>query len=205
MAVSDSDTSSTPTFSQLVFSDFMRYESGRTPSWYQVVTRSLTMTGLVASVIVRAQQSLWHSGHIRLAWILRSVGIVLVGADFAPGMTIGTGLYLPHPVGVVIGNGLRIGNNVMLAQGVTVGLRTANRDEPAEYATICDGATIWSHATIVGCVRIGENSEIGANSLVVADVPDNAIVVGVPARKIGEVDPEHPPQSGTNTLAPAPQ
>jgi serine O-acetyltransferase len=116
-------------------------------------------------------------------------------------MTIGTGLYLPHPVGIVIGNGLQIGNNVMLAQGVTAGVRTANRDEPVDFPTICDGATVWSHATIVGGVRIGENSEVGANSLVVADVPDNAIVVGVPARKIGEVDRQHPPQSGTTALA----
>jgi serine O-acetyltransferase len=200
MSVSDSDTDSTPTFTQLVFSDLMRYESGKPPSWYRVVSSSITMTGMIASVILRAQQCLFDSGHIRLAWILRTVGIVLVGADFAPGMKIGTGLYLPHPVGIVIGNGLQIGNNVMIAQGVTAGVRSANRGVPQEYPTICDGATVWSHATIVGGVRIGENAEIGANSLVVADVPDNAIVVGVPARKIGEVDPANLPQSGISTV-----
>lgn len=198
MAVSDSDVGATLTFSQLVFSDFNRYQPERSPSWIRVLAQCLPMTGMAASIILRAQQCLWRSGHIRLAWILRSVGVVLVGADFAPGMTIGTGLALPHPVGIVIGNGLRIGNNVMLAQGVTAGVRSASLDE---YPTICDGATVWSHATIVGAVRIGENSEIGANSLVVADVADNAIVVGVPARKIGDVDPEHHPQGLTNTLA----
>lgn len=191
------DRSETPpsrSFTELVFSDYMRYEPERPASWLSVLSSCLTMTGMVASIIVRAQQCLFRSGHARAAWLLRSVGIVLVGADFAPCESIGTGLYLPHPVGIVFGNGIHIGNDVMIAQGVTAGLRTANRGEPAEYPTICDGATIWSHATVVGGIRIGRNSEVGANSLVVADVPDNAIVVGVPARKIGEVDPDHPPQ-----------
>jgi serine O-acetyltransferase len=132
---------------------------------------------------------------------LRTVGVVLVGADFTPGMTIGTGLYLPHPVGIVIGNGLQVGNNVMIAQGVTAGVRNADHTVVQEFPTICDGATVWSHATIVGGVRIGENSEVGANSLVIADVPDYAVVVGVPARKIGEVNRDHPPQSGSITAA----
>lgn len=194
MAESDSDPSSELTFTQLVFSDYMRYPIKGRPSWPQVLIRCLAWTGMLACIILRAQQCLFRSGHIRLAWCMRSVGVFLVGADFAPGMTIGTGLFLPHPVGIVIGQGLRIGNGVMLAQGVTTGQRTARWDQPADYPTICDGATIWSHATIVGGVRIGENAEVGANSLVVADVADNAVVVGVPARKIGEVDPEHPPQ-----------
>ncbi len=194
MAESDSDPSAELTFTQLVFSDYMRYQPGRPPSWYHVITRCIPLTGMAASIIVRAQQCMFRSGHIRLAYLMRTVGIVLVGADFAPGMTIGTGLFLPHPVGIVIGQKLRIGNGVMLAQGVTTGRKSATFDE-GEYPTICDGATIWSHATIVGGVRVGENAEVGANSLVVADVPDNAIVVGVPARKIGEIDPDNPPQS----------
>lgn len=202
MTGSDSDRALRPTFTELVFSDYMRYEPKRPATWASVLGSCLTMTGMVASIILRAQQCLFRSGHARLAWALRTVGIVLVGADFAPCKTIGTGLYLPHPVGIVIGNGIQIGKDVMLAQGVTAGLRTANRGEPEEYPTICDGATIWSHVTIVGGVRVGENSEVGANSLVIADVPDNAVVVGVPARKIGEVDPKHPPQRTNSSLGP---
>ena len=117
MGEPDADPSSNLSFTQLVFSDYVRYHSQRPPSWYAVITRSLAMTGMAASIILRAQQCLYRSGHIRLAWIMRSVGVVLVGADFAPGMTIGTGLFLPHPVGIVIGQQLRIGNGVMIAQG----------------------------------------------------------------------------------------
>jgi serine O-acetyltransferase len=176
-------------FTELVFSDFERHRpSDRPPSWLQIIPRCLTLTGMVASIILRAQQCLYRSGHLRLAWMLRTVGIVLVGSDFVPGMTVGTGLVLPHPVGLVMGNGVRIGNNVMLGQGVTVGSREADVtavDE--ELPVICDGATILANATVVGGVRVGEGARVGANSLVIADVPDYAIVVGVPARKIGEV------------------
>ena len=94
--------------------------------------------------------------------------------------------------------GLRIGNDVMLSQGVTAGVRDARRDRRAgRLPTICDGANIWAHATIVGGVRIGEGAEVGANSLVVSDVPDHAVVVGVPARKIA--DAKHAPRPGGPT------
>jgi serine O-acetyltransferase len=181
-------------FTELVFSDFERHRpSDRPPSWLQIIPRCLTLTGMVASIILRAQQCLYRSGHLRLAWMLRTVGIVLVGSDFVPGMEIGTGLVLPHPVGLVMGNGIRIGNNVMLGQGVTVGSREADLSAVEEaLPTICDGATILANATVVGGVRVGEGARVGANSLVIADVPDYAIVVGVPARKIGEVERDQP-------------
>jgi serine O-acetyltransferase len=187
MAPSDADPTATLSFSELVFSDFERHRpGGGPPSWLKIIPRCLTLTGMIASIILRAQQCLYRSGHVNLAWLLRTPGIVLTGADFVPGMTIGTGLYLPHPVGVVIGRGLRIGNDVMLAQGVTAGVRDS-QDPDQAFPTICDGVNVWAHATIVGDIRIGEGAEVGANSLVVSDVPDHAVVVGVPARKISEV------------------
>jgi serine O-acetyltransferase len=203
MPATDADPTSTLSFSELVFSDFERHRpDGRPPTWLQVIPRCLTLTGMVASIILRAQQCLYRSGHVRSAWLLRTPGIILTGADFVPGMTIGTGLYLPHPVGVVIGNGLRIGNNVMLAQGVTAGVRHADHHQEQEFPTICDGANIWAHATIVGGVRIGEGAEVGANSLVVSDVPDYSVVVGVPARKISEVKRARSSAGSSGSTAP---
>lgn len=155
-----------------------------------MIPRLFSLTGMLASIIVRAQQCLYRAGHVRSAWLLRTIGIVALGADFVPGMSIGTGLYLPHPVGLVIGGGVRIGNDVMLGQGVTLGVRYADPMLEQEFPTVCDGAMIMARATIVGGVRIGEGAQVGANSFVGSDVADYTVVAGVPARIIGEVQRE---------------
>lgn len=184
------DTSAGMSFSELVFSDWERHRPGSAPvSWRQILPRCLVLTGILASFVIRAQQCLYRSGHTRSAWFLRSVGIFALGCDFVPPMTIGPGLYIPHPVGIVIGAGLRVGSNVTIGQGVTAGVRHPDLSVTGQkLPTICDDAKILAHASLVGEVRIGVGAQVGANSLVVADVPDHAIVVGVPARKVGEVE-----------------
>jgi serine O-acetyltransferase len=178
-----------PSFSELVFSDYARFRPDPNPSWVKVLSRCLTVPGLVAAVIIRAQQCLHRAGHKRAATILRTIGVVLVGADFGPGMTIGKGLWIPHPVGVNIGYGLTIGDNVSLAAGVTAAARHYDSHEAEqEFATICDGAAVGAHAVLVGGVRVGVNAVVGANAVVLSDVEDNAIVFGVPARRIGTHD-----------------
>lgn len=191
MTARDPDPTETLSFSALVFSDFERHRpGGPPPTWRQVIPRCFSLTGILASIIVRAQQCLYRAGHIRSAWFLRTLGIILLGADFVPGMRIGTGLYLPHPVGIVIGSGARIGSNVMLGQGVTIGVRYADPTLEQEFPTICDSATIMARTTIVGGVRVGEGAQVGANSFVGSDVDDYTVVAGVPARRIGEVQRE---------------
>jgi serine O-acetyltransferase len=174
-------------FRELVFSDMARYRPDSNPSWLKVFARCLTTPGLIASLIIRAQQCLFRAGKVRPASILRTVGTVLLGADFGPGMQIGTGLMIAHPVGVNIGYGLKIGNNVSFAAGVTAAARyyDATEETVQEFATICDGATIGAHAVLVGGVRIGTNAVVGANSVVLSDVPDDAVVFGNPARRVG--------------------
>lgn len=179
--------SSEPGFRELVFSDFARYRPGSTPSWPKVVARIPSVPGLLASLILRAQQRLHEKGHGRLADQLRTLGNVVVGADFGAGMRIGTGFMLAHPVGVTIGFGLVIGNDVTFAGGVTCAARYYD-DEPGrvqEFATIGDGAVIGANAVLVGGVTIGRNAMIGANSVVLSDVPEGAVVMGSPARRVG--------------------
>jgi serine O-acetyltransferase len=178
---------------ELVFSDLARHRADAKPSWLKVFARCLTVPGMIASLILRSQQVLHRNGHRRLAAMLRTVAVVLVSADFGPGMQIGTGLLLAHPIGVNIGYGVRIGNNVTFAGGVTAAARYYDNRGPQEFATICDGATIGAHAVLVGGVRIGENAVVGANSVVLKDVPDNAVVLGSPARQIGVNPPVSSP------------
>ncbi len=179
-----------PGFSELVFSDLARYRADADPSWVKVFARCLTVPGMIASVILRAQQCLHRSGRAMPAKILRTVGNVVIGADFGPGMQIGRGLMLAHPNGVTIGFGLTVGDNVTFAGGVTVAARYYDErmlDEATvqKFATIGDNAVIGAHAVLVGGVTIGKNAMVGANTVVLSDVADNAVVLGVPARQVG--------------------
>lgn len=95
---------------------------------------------------------------------------------------IGKGFYIGHFGCIVVNPGAIIGNNVNISQGVTIG--AANRGDNAGVATIGDGVYIAPGVKIIGAVRIGNNVAIGANAVVTHDVPDNAVVAGVPARII---------------------
>jgi serine O-acetyltransferase len=144
---------------------------------------------MIASLILRAQQALHFAGRERSAKLLRTLANVTIGADFGPGMEVGPGLMVPHPGGVTIGFGLKVGTNVTFAGGVTCAARYYElRDDQQELPTICDNVVIGAHAVIVGGVRVGRNAVVGANSVVLSDVPDNAVVLGNPARQVGTRD-----------------
>lgn len=100
------------------------------------------------------------------------------GCHLAPQAKVGDGLALPHPVGVVVGEGCVIGAGVTLYQSVTLGRRSAHRKG---YPTLGNGVTVYAGAVIVGAVKIGDGARIGANSLVLTDVPPGAVVSVQPA------------------------
>ena len=111
--------------------------------------------------------------------ILRSYA----SCDISPKALISKDLKLPHPIGIVIGDGVVIKPKVMIWQHVTLGSH-GKKGYPLEYPIIESGTRIYNKATILGGVRIGENSVVGAHSLVMIDVPDNATAVGIPAKVI---------------------
>lgn len=175
-------------FTDLVFSDLRRYRPDEAPSWRRVLTRCLSNPGMIASLVLRAQQVAYRRGHVRTSFLLRTVGMVLVSADFVPGMDVGPGLLMPHPNGVVIGNGLVVGANVTFGGGVTAGERQADRPGGG-YPVICDGAIVLANAVLAGPVRVGAHAQVGANSVLLSDAPDHAVMFGVPARKIAVREP----------------
>ncbi len=135
----------------------------------------------------------------RLFFVARMISHInrfLTGIEIHPGAKIGTGLFIDHGSGVVIGETTEIGNNVTLYQGVTLG--GTGKEKGKRHPTIGDNVTISTGAKVLGNIKIGNNVKIGGGSVVLKDVPDNCTVVGVPGRivvrdgaKVDQVDLEH--------------
>lgn len=105
------------------------------------------------------------------------------GCDISYNSFIGKNLKMPHPIGIIIGDGVVINNNVKIFQQVTFGSH-GKKDEEKNYPTIEDNVIIFAGAKIIGNIVVGENAIIGANAVVNIDVPANSIAVGIPCRII---------------------
>lgn len=104
------------------------------------------------------------------------------GIEIHPGATIGKGLFIDHGYGVVIGETAIIGDNVTLYQGVTLG--GTGKEKGKRHPTLGDNVMVSAGAKILGSFTVGENSKIGAGSVVLSEVPPNSTVVGVPGRVV---------------------
>ncbi|MDF2538558.1 MAG: cysE [Herbinix sp.] len=104
------------------------------------------------------------------------------GIEIHPGATIGKGLFIDHGIGVVIGETAIVGDNVTLYQGVTLG--GTGKEHGKRHPTVGNNVMISAGAKVLGSFTIGENSKIGAGSVVLSEVPPNSTVVGVPGRVV---------------------
>jgi len=104
------------------------------------------------------------------------------GIEIHPGATIGKGLFIDHGYGVVIGETAIVGDNVTLYQGVTLG--GTGKEQGKRHPTVGNNVMISAGAKIIGSFTVGENSKIGAGSVVLSEVPPNSTVVGVPGRVV---------------------
>ena len=192
VAARDFTPETTATFSELVLSDLPRYRPGIVPSWPKYLARMPFTPGLWVSVFLRAQQRTYLRGHVRVAFFLRTVMMFLFNCEFVPELIIGKGLYMPHPLGIAMGVRLWVGENVTVLQGTTIGGATKADGRGGKHGVtiIDDGASISPHAFIKTGVRIGKNAEVGVNSVVLKNVPDNAVAAGMPARIIATREPE---------------
>jgi len=130
----------------------------------------------------------WYlRGHYFWARWLSQRTVRKTGIEIHPGATIGKGLFIDHGSGVIIGETTIIGDNVTLYQGVTLG--GTGKERGKRHPTLEDNVMVSAGAKILGSFTIGENSKIGAGSVVLKEVPPNCTVVGVPGRivKRGEI------------------
>ncbi|RUO37098.1 serine acetyltransferase [Aliidiomarina taiwanensis] len=109
------------------------------------------------------------------------------GCFIGNGATIDVSVKFPHPTGIIIGAGAVISERCTIFQQVTLGGRISGDAQKGNYPILSPGVVVYSGAKIIGNVTIGENSIIGANSVVNKDVPPNTIVAGVPAKVIRDV------------------
>lgn len=132
--------------------------------------------------IHRIAHYFWYKNHHFIARWLSNVARKWTGIEIHPGATIGRGLVIDHGMGVVIGETAIIGDDCQLYHGVTLGGRGS--EDKKRHPTLMDRAYIGSGAKILGNITIGYDSKVGANAVVLIDVPDDCTAVGLPARII---------------------
>jgi serine O-acetyltransferase len=145
-------------------------------SWVEVM---LCYPGLWAVWFHRVSHQLWQAKLRLAARMLSQVARFFTGVDIHPGALLGRRLFIDHATGVVIGETAIVGSGVTIYQGVTLG--GTGKGHGKRHPTVCDGVFIGNNANVLGNITVGENSRVGAGSVVLTDVPPNSTVVGVPA------------------------
>jgi serine O-acetyltransferase len=154
----------------------------RDPAAKSVLEILLCYSGLHALWFYRLNHWLWNHGMRLLSRWLSQVARLLTGIEIHPAAQIGRRLFIDHGMGVVIGETSVIGDDVTLYQGVTLG--GTGKEKGKRHPTVGNGVVIGAGARVLGNVRVGDNSRVGAGSVVLRDVPDNSTIVGVPGHII---------------------
>jgi len=140
----------------------------------------LCYSGLHAIWIYRLTHLMWRNGWKTWARILSQIGRFLTGIEIHPAAKIGKRFFIDHGMGVVIGETTEIGDDVLIYQGVVLG--GVSQQKTKRHPIIGNKVVIGTGATLLGPIKVGNNARIGAGSVVIDNVPENATVVGVPGR-----------------------
>jgi serine O-acetyltransferase len=139
----------------------------------------LCYPGLWAVWFHRFSHALWRIKLRLPARVVSQIARFFTGVDIHPAALLGRRLFIDHATGVVIGETAVVGSDVTIYQGVTLG--GTGKGHGKRHPTVCDGVFIGNNANVLGNITVGQNSRVGAGSVVLSDVPPNSTVVGVPA------------------------
>ena len=143
----------------------------------------LTHNGLHAVWNYRLAHFFWKMKLKMIARIVSNIGRFFTGVDIHPGARIGKSFIIDHGTGIVIGETAILGDNVLMYHGVTLG-GTGNHSGTKRHPSLCDEVMVAAGAKILGDIRVGYGAKVGANAVVLKDVPPHATAVGMPARFI---------------------
>lgn len=142
----------------------------------------LLYSGLHAIMLHRPAYWLYHHKHFFLARFISQYAKFRTGVEIHPGAKIGTGVFIDHGCGIVIGETAEVGDGCTLYQGVTLG--GTGKDTGKRHPTLGKNVTVGSGAKVLGPFTIGDNSKIAAGAVVLKEIPPNATAVGVPAQVV---------------------
>ena len=161
----------------------------RDPAAKSILSIILTYPGVKAVFFHQISNFFYKAGFDLIARIISQTVRFFTGIEIHPGAKLGKNLFIDHGIGVVIGETSEVGDNVTIYHAVTLGGSSPSIDSEKQrqekrHPTIGHDVVIDSGAQIIGPVKVGNNSRIAANAVVVKDVPENATMVGIPAKAV---------------------
>ena len=179
-------------------SDFLQSIIDRDPAAKSKLSLVLTYPGVKAVFFHRIANFFSVAKFHLIARIISQFSRFLTGIEIHPGAKIGKNLFIDHGMGVVIGETSEIGDNVTIYHMVTLGgiapsINSNDQRNIKRHPTIEDEVVIGSGAQVLGPVRVGRCAKIGANAVITKDVPEKAVMVGIPAKNVGLADSEFKP------------
>jgi len=183
--------------------NFLQSIIDRDPAAKSKLSLILTYPGVKAVFFHRIANFFSVAKFNLIARIISQFSRFLTGIEIHPGAKIGKNLFIDHGMGVVIGETSEIGDNVTIYHMATLGgiapsINSNNQRNVKRHPTIEDEVVIGSGAQVLGPVRVGRCAKIGANAVITKDVPEKAVMVGIPARNVGVTGSEFKPYGITS-------
>ena len=182
--------------------DFLQSIIDRDPAAKSKVSLILTYPGVKAIFFHKIANFFAIAKFDLIARIVSQFSRFLTGIEIHPKAKIGKNLFIDHGMGVVIGETSEIGNNVTIYHNVTLGgiapsINSNDQRNTKRHPTLEDNVVVGSGAQILGPIIIKKNSLVGANAVVTKDVPENAVMIGIPAKNVGTTSGEFKPYAVT--------
>ena len=172
-----------------LMNDYLESIKKRDPAAKSILSIIITYPGVKAVFFHQISNFFYKAGFDLIARIISQTIRFFTGIEIHPGAKIGKNLFIDHGMGVVVGETSEIGDNVTIYHNVTLGGSSPSIDSERQrhekrHPTIGNDVVIGSGAQIIGPIKVGNNARIAANAVVVKDVPENATMVGIPARAV---------------------